>query len=219
MTIGSQLDFHDSRVLFILLRLQIVFVAHLVEVHVLSINHSLLVRRDRTPHQALWFFFLILQVSELASRVIVREVEHFLLSLALTFLFILLRLGIASRNHFESECTTIFLSLQVLDRQLMSFERVLYDFSQLRSHLFTVEKKSLGAGCRVHHIPESTIACLVLIPEVISLLEPMRIYCSREQHGVQLLLCKFLCLQVFRQSFLRLQCSSSHQTNYRQGHH
>ena len=87
---------------------------------------------------------------------------------------------------------------------MAGFVWILHDFGKLSGDLVTVEKKTLGLRRRIHHIPEVPFAGLVLIPEAFSVTEPVRIDHSREQHRIELVLRKLLCLNVFRDSFLSI---------------
>ena len=85
---------------------------------------------------------------------------------------------------------------------MVGIVRIPYCLCELGCNLIPVKERCLRAFCRVDYIPLGSVAGLVLIPEAVSFLEPVRVDGCREQHGVEFFLGEFLSLKIFRQPLL-----------------
>jgi len=75
-SVTRQAHLHDGAVLLILPGLSVIGNAHVIQIAIFGINHPLSVWRYGSPVHLLRFFLLVLQVCQLLSGIVVREIER-----------------------------------------------------------------------------------------------------------------------------------------------
>ena len=177
----------------ILLQLLKVCIAHRVEIQILGVNDPSLIRRSVCPTIGCRQIAL-LDCFERLCGVVVRE-------------------GVLAMRPLqrEGEGAVVLLQVHPLQGQLLSGEGLFGQLAEACGQVVSVKQLLLSAGVRIHHIPTSAVARLVVIPEFRAVVEIMGCHRVRKQPLLGVGRSKSAGLRVFRQDLLRLQGRSDGQ--------
>ena len=75
-TIRCQTDFYNRTIFLILTSLLVIGNAHIVQIAILGINHTLAIRRYRRPIRLIQFLLFVFQVCQLTRRIVIREIKR-----------------------------------------------------------------------------------------------------------------------------------------------